>query len=100
MATVLLCSQSASCFRCECNACQGENRELDRLTRAKSRLAAWKALTSEAYISLSTSDPILAAFLTSHDVSHVSRQEVQYKVIILETMVIVSYHFLSCVVKK
>ena len=76
------------CIRCKCKTCTDADRELDKLTRAKSRLATWKALTSEAYISLSTKDPVLSAFLTSHEVCHISKQEAHYKVFYLKCNVI------------
>ena len=53
---------------------------MDELTRSKSRLTVWKALASEAFISLSTRDPVLSAFLTCNEIHQISNQEVHYKV--------------------
>ena len=84
------------CFRCKCKTCTDADRELDKLTRAKSRLATWKALTSEAHISLSTKDPVLSAFLTSHEVSHISKHEAHYKVNLFH----LKYNLRLCFVDK
>ena len=56
---------------------------IDELTRAKSRLATWKAMASEAYVSLSSRDPVLTAFLTCDQIDRISNLEVHYKVSIL-----------------
>jgi hypothetical protein len=49
---------------CPCKDCLDAAR-LDELKFARSRLNAYRALSSEAYISLSSDDPILTSFSTA-----------------------------------
>lgn len=54
-------------FNCGCENCVAQI-QYDRLRSAKSRLNSYRGLASEAYISLSSKDPILTAFQLSDEI--------------------------------
>lgn len=54
--------------------------ERDELKFARSRLNAYRALASEAYISLSSDDPILTSFRLRKELQLVAKQEKYYTV--------------------
>ena len=66
-------------YNCECSHCRAKV-ALDELRYAKSRLNAYKGLASEAYISLSSDDPILEAFTLGQELRHVAAKEKHYRV--------------------
>ena len=53
---------------------------VDQLRLAKYRLNAYRGLVSEAYISLSSKDPILSAFELGAELKRLSRVEEHFKV--------------------
>ena len=69
-------------FNCLCLECRNKMK-FDELRMAKSRLNAYKGLTSEAYISLSSKDPILTAFELAKELTNLSRVEKHFKVYIV-----------------
>ena len=64
---------------CTCGDCQ-ENARRDELKFARSRLNAYRALSSEAYISLSSEDPILTSFRLRKELQQVAGEEKYYTV--------------------
>ena len=67
-------------FGCLCQECVNKMK-FDQLRSAKYRLNAYRGLASEAYISLSSKDPILTAFQLSKELRLLSRNEKYFKVI-------------------
>ncbi|XP_063439378.1 short transient receptor potential channel 7-like [Mytilus trossulus] len=65
-------------FQCACQECTNKMK-FDKLRSAKYRLNAYRGLASEAYISLSSKDPILTAFELGAEVKHLSRVEKYFK---------------------
>jgi hypothetical protein len=55
------------------------NVERDALRRSRARLNAYKGLSSEAYISLTSKDPILTAFELSEELTHLSHVEKHFR---------------------
>ena len=70
---------------CMCMECKGKT-EFDELRFAKSRLNAYRGLASEAYISLSSKDPILTAFELGQELREVAKAEKYFKVRILSCL--------------
>ena len=68
-------------FGCLCQECVNKMK-FDQLRSAKYRLNAYRGLASEAYISLSSKDPILTAFQLSKELRLLSRNEKYFKVLI------------------
>ena len=66
-------------YNCVCSDCQGKH-SLDELKFAKWRLNTFKGLASEAYISLSSKDPILTAFELSEELRELATCEKHYRV--------------------
>ena len=66
-------------YYCNCQECSNKL-EFDQLRLAKTRLNAYKGLSSGAYISLSSKDPILTAFELARELRAVSKVEKYYKV--------------------
>ena len=66
-------------FACGCQECRNKMK-FDQLRLAKYRLNAYRGLASEAYISLSSKDPILTAFQLSAELKRLSRVEKHFKV--------------------
>ena len=66
-------------FGCLCQECVNKMK-FDQLRSAKYRLNAYRGLASEAYISLSSKDPILTAFQLSKELRTLSRDEKYFKV--------------------
>ena len=54
--------------------------KFDQLRSAKYRLNAYRGMASDAYISLSSKDPILTAFQLSKELTNLSKQEKYFKV--------------------
>ncbi|XP_061163089.1 short transient receptor potential channel 6-like [Saccostrea echinata] len=65
-------------FRCACQECTNKMK-FDMLRSAKYRLNAYRGLASEAYISLSSKDPILTAFELGSELKSLSRVEKYFK---------------------
>ncbi|KAK0061859.1 short transient receptor potential channel 3, partial [Biomphalaria pfeifferi] len=65
-------------FSCDCQECQNKIK-FDQLRLAKYRLNAYKGLASEAYISLSSEDPILTAFELGAELRRLSSVEKHFK---------------------
>ena len=63
-----------------CRECVNKMK-FDQLRSAKYRLNAYRGLASEAYISLSSKDPILTAFQLSKELKELSSSEKYFKVI-------------------
>lgn len=66
-------------YYCGCQECSNKL-QFDQLRLAKTRLNAYKGLSSGAYISLSSKDPILTAFELARELRRVSKVEKYYKV--------------------
>ncbi len=66
-------------YNCICIQCH-EKAKKDELKFAKSRLNAYKGMASEAYISLSSGDPILTSFELRHELHQVATAEKYYTV--------------------
>ncbi|KAJ8302754.1 hypothetical protein KUTeg_019150 [Tegillarca granosa] len=65
-------------FNCPCQECVNKMK-FDKLRCAKYRLNAYRGLASEAYISLSSKDPILTAFQLGAELKHLARVEKYFK---------------------
>ncbi|XP_076470184.1 short transient receptor potential channel 7-like [Babylonia areolata] len=65
-------------FSCGCQECRNRMK-FDQLRLAKYRLNAYRGLASEAYISLSSDDPILTAFELGAELKRLSRVEKHFK---------------------
>ncbi|KAL5021904.1 hypothetical protein ScPMuIL_001059, partial [Solemya velum] len=65
-------------YYCNCQECSNKL-QFDQLRLAKTRLNAYRGLSSGAYISLSSKDPILTAFELARELRHVSKVEKYYK---------------------
>ncbi|CAH1779725.1 unnamed protein product [Owenia fusiformis] len=65
-------------YNCCCTECT-EKVELDQLRYSKMRLNNYKGLASEAYISLSSKDPILTAFQLGRELKNVANFEKYFK---------------------
>ena len=66
-------------YNCICIQCH-EKAKKDELKFAKSRLNAYKGMASEAYLSLSSEDPILTSFELRHELHQVATAEKYYTV--------------------
>jgi hypothetical protein len=64
--------------RCDCEKCRVYNKE-DSLRHSRSRINAYKALSSPCYISLSSRDPIMTAFDLNRELKRLSRIENEFK---------------------
>jgi hypothetical protein len=64
--------------RCDCEKCLVYNKE-DSLRHSRSRINAYKALSSPSYISLSSRDPIMTAFDLNRELKRLSRIENEFK---------------------
>jgi len=62
---------------CLCEDCHTQAND-DELKFARSRLNAYRALASEAYLSLSTDDPILASFRLRRELLQIAKEEKYY----------------------
>ena len=69
-------------YFCDCTECTNM-RVYDSVKYSRTRLSTFAALTSPAYISLSSDDPILTAFLLSHQMKQLADIEKEYKVRIM-----------------
>ncbi|KFM78776.1 Transient receptor hypothetical-gamma protein, partial [Stegodyphus mimosarum] len=65
-------------IRCACSDCVRSCSE-DSLNHSRSRINAYRALASPSLIALSSKDPILTAFLLSHELRRLSYLEHEYK---------------------
>ncbi|XP_064635517.1 short transient receptor potential channel 7-like isoform X2 [Lineus longissimus] len=65
-------------YFCQCTECIN-HKEFDRVVHSRSRLNAYKGLTSTAYMSLSSDDPIMTAFELSQNLTHLAEKEKEYK---------------------
>lgn len=68
-------------FGCLCQECVNKMK-FDQLRSAKYRLNAYRGMSSEAYISLSSKDPVLTSFQLSNELKNLSRNEKYFKVIL------------------
>lgn len=64
--------------RCGCKKCRAANKE-DCLRHSRSRINAYKALSSPSLIALSSKDPILTAFELSWQLQRLSNLEPEFK---------------------
>nr|XP_054758744.1 transient-receptor-potential-like protein [Lytechinus pictus] len=64
---------------CGCTMCLNR-KEFDPLMHSLSIINAYRALCSEAYISLTSEDPILTAFLLSKELNGLCKTEKEFKV--------------------
>lgn len=69
-------------FNCHCKECSNKN-EFDQLRQAISRLNAYRGLASEAYVSLSSKDPILTAFELASELRRLAHVEKYFRVSIV-----------------
>ncbi|XP_050396877.2 short transient receptor potential channel 7 isoform X1 [Patella vulgata] len=65
-------------FTCSCQECRNKTK-FDQLRLAKYRLNAYRGLASEAYLSLSSKDPILSAFELAEELRKLSKIEKHFK---------------------
>ncbi|XP_046361820.2 short transient receptor potential channel 3-like [Haliotis rufescens] len=65
-------------YLCNCRICINK-RQFDQLRLAKTRLNAYRGLSSEAFISLSSKDPILRAFELAKELRNIAEIEKYYK---------------------
>ncbi|CAI9744530.1 short transient receptor potential channel 6 [Octopus vulgaris] len=65
-------------YNCQCTECLNRVK-FDHLRAAKIRLNSYKGLASEAYISLSSKDPILRAFTLSKELRHMADMQKFFK---------------------
>ncbi|XP_013417244.1 short transient receptor potential channel 3 [Lingula anatina] len=63
---------------CECNDCKAKS-EFDSLKMSRSRLNAYRALVSPAYIVLCSTDPILATFELKTELKELAALEKEFK---------------------
>lgn len=66
-------------YGCMCQECINKTK-FDQLRAARYRLNAYKGLASEAYISLSSRDPILAAFQLGNELKKLAQIEKYFRV--------------------
>ena len=66
-------------FSCSCMECRNRMK-FDQLRMANFRLNAYRGLSSEAYISLSSDDPFLTGFLLAKELRKLSDDEKHFKV--------------------
>lgn len=66
-------------YFCMCEPCEAQKSE-DMMQYTKQRLSTFKALASPAHISVTEKDPVIAAFLLSHQFKKLSEIEIEYKV--------------------
>ena len=65
-------------IRCNCTECKGKSAD-DSLNHSRSRINAYRALSSPSLIALSSKDPILTAFELSWELKRLSRLENEFK---------------------
>ncbi|XP_052834096.1 short transient receptor potential channel 7 [Octopus bimaculoides] len=65
-------------YNCQCTECLNRVK-FDHLRAAKIRLNSYKGLASEAYISLSSKDPILRSFTLSKELRHMADMQKFFK---------------------
>lgn len=80
----LLLSRGARIVRphaltCSCARCRRENSE-DSLRHSLLRIHTYRALSSPAWISLTSADPVLTAFRLSWELDHLAMRENEFKV--------------------
>jgi ankyrin repeat protein len=69
-------------YYCKCNECKNRF-EFDSLRHAQSRLNAFRAISSESYISLVSVDPFLTAFEINNELKLLADKEKHFKVFII-----------------
>ena len=67
-------------FDCSCMECRNRMK-FDQLRVANFRLNAYRGLASEAYVSLSSDDPFLAAFQLAKELRKLADVEEHFKVL-------------------
>lgn len=67
---------------CQCNDCQVKQ-DYDSLKRSRSRLNAYRALASPAYMALSSPDPIMSTFELRQEMMKLAEIEKEFKVSII-----------------
>ncbi|XP_077975957.1 short transient receptor potential channel 7-like isoform X2 [Styela clava] len=65
-------------YRCTCEECSFR-KKLDSFSYSLSRINAYKGLASPAYLSLSSSDPVLTALELSHELQQLAEIEKEFK---------------------
>ena len=81
---------------CACNDCQTKQ-NYDSLKRSRSRLNAYKALASPAFMALSSPDPIMTTFELRQEMKQLAQVEKEFKVRLLVNythimLIFVSYY--------
>ncbi|KAJ8302753.1 hypothetical protein KUTeg_019149 [Tegillarca granosa] len=71
-------------FKCHCQECANKAK-FDKLRCAKYRLNAYRGLASEAYISLSSQDPILTAFRLGYELKNLVRTLEELEIVLNKT---------------
>ncbi|CAK9293712.1 unnamed protein product [Gordionus sp. m RMFG-2023] len=66
-------------YDCKCISCSNQ-RKFDSVRHSHSRLNAYKGLASQAYISLSSNDPLNTAFELSKELADLSKVEKEFKI--------------------
>ena len=64
---------------CRCQDCRSKQ-QVDSLKRSRSRLHAYKALASPAYLALSSQDPITESFELRKELIEIAHREKEFKV--------------------
>ena len=97
----LLLSRGARIVRphaltCCCARCRRENSE-DSLRHSLLRIHTYRALSSPAWISLTSADPVLTAFRLSWELDHLAMRENEFKVSLLKSLCVYSvYKHVTC----
>lgn len=64
---------------CKCSDCS-TRQDYDSLKRSRSRLNAYRALASPAYMALSSTDPIMSTFELRQEMKELAQVEKEFKV--------------------
>ena len=75
---------------CQCTDCVTKQ-NYDSLKRSRSRLHAYKALASPAYMALSNADPIMGTFQLRQEMKKLAQVEKEFKVAGVNAMLIIDW---------
>lgn len=77
-------------YFCKCTECI-EKQKKDSFSHSRSRMNAYKALASAAYLSLSSEDPVLTALELSNELARLANIETEFKVKCFSLYVLLFY---------
>lgn len=84
------------CNRCGCDECAASSK-LDSLRHSRSRINAYRALSSPSLIALSSKDPVLTAFELSNELRRLATIESEFTVdYLVRGNKISSFFFMKC----